>query len=55
MYCEQPVAIFPIIYTRNIPPKMKAKLRRSEPRDEMGQSLDSTMPEENLLQDFKIT
>lgn len=49
------MAIFPMIYTRNIPRKMKAILRRAEPRDVMGQSLDSAMPEENLPQDFTIS
>lgn len=50
------MAIFSIIYTKkNTPRKMKVILRRAEPRDEMGQSLGSSMPEENLPQDFVIT
>lgn len=34
---------------------MKGILERTEPSDEMGQNLDSAMPEENLLQNFTIT
>lgn len=47
---------FPLfIQKKNTPRKMKVILRRAEPRDEMGQSLGSSMPEENLPQDFVIT